>query len=113
MPKYQVIHPIEKNGVVYVPQGSSTAKLTASAANGKPIAVDASGEIELTEEEASKLIHGQVPVFQGKPDYIGGADFRAQKGKDDTAAAAAKSAAEKAEYEAFMGFKAAKATKKK
>ena len=73
MPKYQVLQPIEKNNVMYVAKGSSTAKLLPSACHGKLIPVDASGEIELSEEEAGILIYGQVPLFQGKPDPIGGA----------------------------------------
>jgi hypothetical protein len=77
------------------------------------IPVDASGEIELTEEEASILIYGQVPLFQGKPDPIGGTEAREKKAKEDADAAAAQAAAEKAEYEEFVAFKAAKAAKEK
>ena len=71
-----------------------------------------SGEIELTEEEASVLIYGQVPLFQGKPDPIGGAEIREKKAREDAEAAAAKAAAEKAEYEEFVAFRAAKAARK-
>ena len=113
MPKYQVLQPIEKNNVMYVPAGAGGAKLLPSACHGKLIAVDASGEIELTAEEASMLIYGQVPLFQGKPDPMGGAEARAKKAKEEAAAAAAKAAAEKAEYEEFVAFRAAKAAKKK
>ena len=112
MPKYQVLQPIEKNSVMYVSKGAAAAKLLPSACHGKLIPVDASGEIELTEEEASGLIYGQVPLFQGKPDPIGGAEVRESKTKDEAAAAAAKAAAEKAEYEEFVAFRAAKAAKK-
>ncbi|MGO8792695.1 MAG: hypothetical protein ACLQVL_35635 [Terriglobia bacterium] len=113
MPKYQVLQPIEKNNVVYVAKGAPAAKLLPSACHGKLIPVDAAGEIELTEEEAGILIYGQVPLFQGKPDPIGGADVREKKAKEDADAAAAKAAAEKAEYEEFVAFRAAKAAKKK
>jgi hypothetical protein len=113
MPKYLVLQPIEKNNVMYVAKGAAVAKLMPSACHGKLIPVDASGEIDLTEEEASFLIYGQVPLFQGKPDPIGGADGREKKAKEDAEAAAAKAAAEKAEYEEFVAFRAAKAAKKK
>ena len=113
MPKYQVLQPIEKTNVMYVPKGAPAAKLLPSACHGKLIPVDASGEIDLTEEEATILIHGQVPLFQGKPDPIGGAEAREKKAKEDAEAAAAKAAAEKAEYEEFVAFRAAKAAKGK
>jgi hypothetical protein len=110
MPKYQVLQPIEKSNVMYVPSGTA-AKMLCSACHGKLIPVDASGEIELTEEEAGILVYGQVPMFQGKPDPIGGAEIREQRAKTDAEAAVAKAAAEKAEYEEFLAFKAAKAGK--
>jgi hypothetical protein len=114
MPKYQVLQQIEKTNVMYVPKDSVAAgKLLPSACHGKLIPVDASGEIELSEEEAGGLIYGQVPLFQGKPDPIGGAEVREQKAKEDAEKAAAKAAAEKAEYEEFVAFRAAKTAKKK
>ncbi len=113
MPKFQVLQPIEKNNVMYVPIASSGPKQLPSACHGKLIPVDASGEIELTEDEASILVYGQVPLFQGKPDRIGGSEIREKKAKEDAKAAATKAAAEKAEYEEFQAFKAAKAGKSK
>ena len=113
MPKYQVLQPIEKNNVMFVPRGAEAAKSVPSACHGKLIPVDASGEIELTEEEDGILISGQVPLFQGKPDPIGGAEAREKKAREDAEKAAAKAAAEKAEYEEFAAFRAAKAAKKK
>jgi len=113
MPKYQVLQPIEKSNVLYVPKGSAAAKLLPSACHGKLIPVDASGEIELSEEEAGILITGQVPLFQGKPDPIGGTEIRENKAKEEADAAAAKAAAEKAEYEEFVAFRAAKKAKKR
>jgi len=113
MPKYLVFQPIEKNNVLYVAKGAAAAKLLPSACHGKLIPVDASGEIELSEEEAGILIYGQVPLFQGKPDPIGGAEAREKKASEDADAALAKAAAEKAEYEEFVAFRAAKAAKKK
>ena len=112
MSKYLVLQPIEKNNVLYVAKGGAAAKLMPSACHGKLIPVDASGEIELTEEEAGILIYGQVPLFQGNPDPIGGAEAREKKAQKDADAAAAKAVAEKAEYEEFAAFRAAKATKK-
>ncbi len=61
------------------PSSAVAARLLPSACHGKLIPVDASGEIELTEEEASVLIHGQVPLVQGQPDPIGGAEIREKK----------------------------------
>jgi hypothetical protein len=113
MPEYLVLQPIEKNNVVYVPKDAVTAKSLPSACHGKLIPVNASGAIELTEEEAHLLINGQVPLFHGKPDPVGGAEAREKQAKIDAEAAAAKAAAEKAEYEEFVAFKAAKAAKKK
>jgi hypothetical protein len=113
MTKYQVLQAIEKNNVMYVPKGAAAAKLLPSACHGKLIPVDASGEIELSEEQARILIYGQVPLFQGNPDPIGGAEAREKKAQEDAEKAAAKAAAEKAEYEEFVAFRAAKAAKKK
>ena len=112
MSKYQVLQPIEKNNVMFIPKGAEAAKSVPSACHGKLIPVDASGEIELTEEEAALLVYGQVPLFQSKPEAVGGAEAREQKAKREAEAAAAKAAAEKAEYEEFAAFKAAKAAKK-
>lgn len=113
MPKYQVLQPIEKKNVLYVPSTVIGPKELPSGGHGKPIPVDASGEIELTEEEAGSLVYGQVPLFEGKPDPIGGAEIREKRSKEEAEAAAAKAAAEKAEYEEFVAFRAAKAAKKK
>jgi|ERR1035437_8993784 hypothetical protein len=112
MPKYVVLQPIEKNNVMYVPKGTETAKLFPSACHGKLIPVDASGEIDLTDEESSLLVYGQVPMFQGQPDPIGGQELREAKSREASEAAAAKAAAERAEYEEFAAFKAAKAKAK-
>ena len=109
MPKYVVLQPIEKNNVMYVPKGTETTRQLPSAGHGKLIPVDVGGEIELTDDEASLLVHGQVPMFQGKPDPIGGQEIREKKSREESEAAVAKAAAEKAEYEEFAAFKAAKA----
>ena len=113
MPKYQVLQPIEKNNVIYVRKGAAAPKLLPSASHGKLIPVDFSGEIELSEDEASPMTNGQVPLYQGKPEPVGGAEAREKKAQEEAAAAAAKAAAEKAEYEEFMAFRAAKAKKEK
>jgi len=119
MPKYQVLHPIEKNNVMYLPQATDQPaqdggpKQVPSACHGKLIPVDTSGEIDLTEAEASILVHGQVPMFQGKPDPIGGQEVREKKAQEEAEATAAKAAADKAEYAEFVAFKAAKAKSKK
>src|SRR5208282_4568640 len=116
MPKYQVLQPIEKNNVMYVAKGAAAAKLLPSACLGKLIPVDASGEIELHEEEASILIYGQVPLFQGKPDPIGGAEVRedvAKKAADEAAAKAAEEAEVREEILRRIAERNAKAAKKK
>ena len=112
MPKYVVLQPIEKHNVMYVPKGTETAKMFPSACHGKFIPVDASGEIDLSDEESSVLVFGQVPIFQGQPDPIGGQEIREAKSREASEAAAVKAAAEKAEYEEFAAFKAAKAKAK-
>ncbi len=112
MPKYEVLQPIEKSNVIYVAKGAARPKSLPSACHGKLIPVDASGEIELSEDEASVMIYGQVPLFQGKPDPIGGAEVRESKAREEADAAAAKAAAEKAEYEEFVAFRAAKKQKR-
>jgi hypothetical protein len=119
MPKYQVLHPIEKNNVMYLPHSADRPaqeggpQQVPSACHGKLIPVDTSGEIDLTEAEASILVHGQVPMFQGKADPIGGQEIRENKAQEEAEAAAAKAAAEKAEYAEFVAFKAAKAARGK
>jgi hypothetical protein len=112
MPKYQVLQPIERDNVMYLAKGASTAKAVPSACHGKLIPVDASGEIELTEEEAGVLVHGQVPLFQGKPDPLDGAQAREKQAREEAEATAARAAAERAEYEEFVAFRTAKAAKK-
>jgi hypothetical protein len=99
--------------VMFVPKGTETTKLRPSAGHGKLIPVDASGEIELSDDEAVQLVYGQVPLFQGKPDPIGGTEIREKNSREESEAAAAQAAAEKAEYEEFVAFKAAKAKAKK
>ena len=99
--------------MLYVAAAPDAPKQRPSAAHGKLIPVDASGEIELTEEEADGLVHGQVPLFQGKPDPIGGAEMREKKTREEAAAKAAEEARAKAEYDEFLAFKTAKAAKKK
>ncbi len=113
MPKYQVLLPIEHNGTIFVCADTNAPEKARGAGMPGMRPVDVSGEIELTEKEAAPLVHGQVPLFQGKPEPIGAAEFREKKAKKDAEEAATKAAAEKAEYEEFVAFKAAKAAKKK
>jgi hypothetical protein len=54
MPKYKVLRPIEYNQKLYVP---STAL---SAGSGAEIQVDASGVIQLSDQEASQFALGQI-----------------------------------------------------
>jgi hypothetical protein len=60
MARYGVLRPIEHNLKLYIPA------IATSAANGNEIPVDASGWIELSEQEASRFVHGQIqPMTQG------------------------------------------------
>lgn len=113
MPKYQVLTPIEHDGTMYLPAMENAPKMLPGAGHAGMRPVDARGFIELTEDQAAPMIHGQVPLHQGKPDPVDGVEFRAKKAKKEKADADAKAAAEKAEYEEFQAFKAAKAAKSK
>ena len=113
MPKYEVLTPIEHDGTLYLPAQKDAPKTLPGAGHPGLRPVDASGQIELAEEQAAPMIYGQVPLFQGKPDPIGGAQYRAKKDQDEAEQSAAKAAAEKAEYDEFVAFKAAKAAKGK
>ena len=57
MARYKVLRQLEHNRKLYVP---ATAH---SAADGSLIEVDASGTVELREEEAAQLTHGQIQPF--------------------------------------------------
>lgn len=116
MPKYQVLTAIEHNGTLYIPKAENSPKFapTAGARTGSmQVPVNSSGVIELTEQQAAIMLHGQLPLCQGVPDPVGGKEFREKKAKEDAEAAAAKAAADKAEYDEFTAFKAAKAKKTK
>ena len=60
MPKFKVLRPIEHSLRLYVPEGEDAPEKVRSAASGAEIPVDASGAIELSEEEAAPLKQGQV-----------------------------------------------------
>jgi hypothetical protein len=67
MARYRVVRPIEHNQKLYVP---ATA---VSAGSGAEIVVDASGFVELSDQEAAQLTQGQVqPASQGSAQTIGG-----------------------------------------
>ena len=61
MAKYKIIRPVEHNRKLYVPA------TTPSAADGTEIEVDASGSIELSDQEASQLTQGQIQAFPDAP----------------------------------------------
>jgi hypothetical protein len=65
MARYRVVRPIEHNQKLYVP---ATA---VSAGSGAEIVVDASGFVELSDQEAAQLTQGQ-PASQGSAQTIGG-----------------------------------------
>ncbi len=67
MPKFKVLRPIEHSLRLYVPEGEDAPEKVRSAASGAEIPVDASGSIDLSEEEAAPLKLGQVqPVGEPK-----------------------------------------------
>jgi len=60
MPKYKVLRPIEHNQSLYLPAGSAAPPRTSSASHGQEIPVDAAGTIELDDDQARALVHGQI-----------------------------------------------------
>jgi hypothetical protein len=62
MPKYEVVQPIETNGTLFVPLSHTAPKTAKSFSHGRDIPVDASGLIELTEEEAAAIPHAVHPL---------------------------------------------------
>jgi hypothetical protein len=113
MAQYQVLKPIEKNCVHYVPKGHKGPKTVLSMSHGKPIPVDASGTIELTDDEALEMTGGQIPMVKGRPEAYW--RIRDKRVAEEAAEAKAIADAEAAEKEEFEQWKAAKtkAAKKK
>jgi hypothetical protein len=79
MPTYKVLRTIEHNCVIYLPAeavaalGAAVAEKLPSGGTGGFAPINTSGVIELTEVQAAALdpvIHGQIPVFEGKPDSV-------------------------------------------
>lgn len=60
MAKYNVLRPVEYDGKLYLPAGESPPPTARSASNGRDIPVDASGVIDLTQEQAAEMVLGQV-----------------------------------------------------
>ncbi len=60
MPKYKVLRPIEHNQKLYLPEMPDALPTVKSAGHGGDIAVDASGIIELSEQESAALVDGQI-----------------------------------------------------
>ena len=81
MPKYEVVQPIETGGKLYIPESGNAPKTVKSFSHGKDIPVDASGLIELSEDEAKALPHAVRPLKkyreQNEPEQEG----KTQKGK--------------------------------
>jgi hypothetical protein len=78
MAKYQVLRPIEHDQKLFLPQGAPSPAAARSVSHGHEIAVDASGVIELSEQQAAAFANGQValiPEAQGR----GGAEPRKSK----------------------------------
>ncbi len=69
MPQYQVLHPIEHNGRLYLPAGHEAADTTRSAGNGSTIPADTTGVIELTPAETAALTGQQLRAITVKPAY--------------------------------------------
>jgi hypothetical protein len=60
MPKFKVLRPIEHSLCLYLPAGVAASEKSKSAAHGGDIPVNASGTIELSEDDAAALTRGQV-----------------------------------------------------
>ena len=60
MPKFRVLRPIEHDLKLYLPADTQSPEKVKSAAHGGDIPVNASGTIELSDEEAALLTRGQV-----------------------------------------------------
>jgi hypothetical protein len=60
MAKYKVVRPIEHNHTLYLPGGEATTGKAKSSSHGDAIAVDNSGIIELTAQEAAQFTGGQI-----------------------------------------------------
>ena len=60
MAKYKVLTPVEHNEVLFWPEAAhgASSKESPSFGNGQAIPVDASGTIELSEEQAKPLLVG-------------------------------------------------------
>lgn len=68
MPKYKVLRPIEHNQKLYLPEMPDALPTVKSAGHGGDIPVDASGIIELSEQESAALVDGQIPLDEsGRP----------------------------------------------
>ncbi len=71
MARYKVLRPIEHNQKLYLPEVTDALPSVKSAGNGRDISVEASGIIELSEQEAVELVDGQIPLGDGgKPQPI-------------------------------------------
>jgi hypothetical protein len=112
MPKYEVLHPIEKGWVLHVAKGDEKyGDVAMSGSDGKAIPVDKSGVVELTVKEAEAIVHGQLRLHNGKPDPIDGPARRDLETSTRLAAEAEQKKKNDAEYEEFVAFRTAKAKK--
>ena len=118
MAKYRVLSPIEHDGVLFLPADPDVtlptrAPTSGSAGTGMEVSIDRSGEIELSDAQAARLTHGQIPLHQSEPDPVGGAEYRAKKAADEAAAAAAKAKEESEKQAAFQEWWEKQKAKKK
>jgi len=63
MPNYRVLRPIERNQKLYLPETRTGPEKVKSVGHGQDIPVDASGMIELDEEEARSFRDGQIEAI--------------------------------------------------
>ncbi len=74
MPKYKVLRPIEHNGKVYLPQSAESGvrgpETAIGGGHGKPVPVDSTGVIELTEAEAVPLDLGQIEKVESQKSKV-------------------------------------------
>ena len=80
MARFKVLRAIEHSLCLYLPEAAGAPERAKSAAHGGAIAVNASGAIELSDEEAAALNRGQVgPLGPPAEEPVKSAKSKAKK----------------------------------
>jgi hypothetical protein len=66
MAQYKVLRPIELNGTLYLPEGATPPQKPRSAGNGKDVAVEGGGMIQLSDAQAAEMQLGQIQAIPEK-----------------------------------------------